>query len=81
MSDLANRRQFTIASDAELLVARRTKGYLLAEVGAKSQDRRLVIIEAITRDWLHRHFPGLRFTGTDDASLAAELDVETARVS
>ena len=63
-----------------LRVARRTEGYLLAEVGAKTQDRRLVVIEAITRDWLQRHFPNLRFTATDDASLAAELDVETARV-
>lgn len=65
----------------QLRVARRAKGYLLAEMGEKIQERRLVIIEAITRDWLLRHFPNLRFTATDAASLAAELDLGTGRVA
>ena len=63
-----------------LRVLRRANGYLLAERTDESPaERRLVLIEPITTAWLRHHFPDLPVAATDETSLAAELDVLTAR--
>lgn len=64
-----------------LRTLRRTSAYFLAEAfGPPEPDRRLILLEAITPTWLRAHFPELRITATNPATLAAELDLATARV-
>lgn len=60
----------------------RSSGYLLAkEEATEGEEPRVVLLSEIRADWLLEHFPSLPLTATDPESLAAELDVLTARKS
>jgi len=65
-----------------LRVVRRFTGYLLTErLAPDDAERPLILIERITVEWLHRHFPGLGVDARDDADLVARLDRVTGRVA
>ncbi len=64
----------------ELTVLHRAPGFVLSknQTGEIGQER-IVIFEAISGDWLRRHFPALGILANDEATLGRELDRLTGR--
>lgn len=60
----------------------RCSSYLLAkEEATEDEEPRVLLLSEIRRDWLLEHLPSVQLSATDPESLAAALDVLTARKS